>query len=228
MPGAIVGSHPTAPGAPPAPDIGAMLAGANLKSMLMGGGGGGAAAAAPAAPAVKGAVSLADLEQRMSGAAVSAPAAPGPDDPAAFWTMLAGGAPAAAKHQARKAVTPKAPKAPKAAAGAKAVPRPKGAAPAAPPVSLEQLEAAAGVTRTVVPTQATSEKQRAPPAPAPISLEELESLTASFAAPGGLESNEDPLAFWAELQKQHRAEADRITGTGAAEKKNRRARGKKE
>ena len=30
------------------------------------------------------------------------------------------------------------------------------------------------------------------------------------------------------LQKQHRAEADRITGTGAAEKKNRRARGKKE
>ena len=224
MPGAIVGSHPTAPGAPPAPDIGAMLAGANLKSMLMGGGGGGAAAAAPAAPAVKGAVSLADLEQRMSGAAVSAPAAPGPDDPAAFWTMLAGGAPAAAKHQAPQ-VTPKAPKAPKAAAGAKAVPRPKGAAPAAPPVSLEQLEAAAGVTRTVVPTQATSEKQRAPPAPAPISLEELESLTAS-SAPSG--SNEDPLAFWAELQKQHRAEADRITGTGAAEKKNRRARGKKE
>jgi hypothetical protein len=93
-------------------------------------------------------------------------------------------------------------------------------------VSLEQLEAAAGVTRTVVPTQATSEKQRAPPpAPAPISLEELESLTAS-SAPSG--SNEDPLAFWAELQKQHRAEADRITGTGAAEKKNRRARGKKE
>jgi hypothetical protein len=92
-------------------------------------------------------------------------------------------------------------------------------------VSLEQLEAAAGVTRTVVPTQATSEKQRAPPALAPISPEELESLTAS-SAPSG--SNEDPLAFWAELQKQHRAEADRITGTGAAEKKNRRARGKKE
>ena len=226
MPGAIVGPPSTAPGAPPAPDISAMLAGASLKSMLMGGGGGAAAAAAPAAPAVQGAVSLADLEQRMSGAAVSAPAAPGPDDPAAFWTMLAGGSPAAPKHPAPQ-VTPKAPKA---AAGAKAVPRPKGAAPAAAaPVSLEQLEAAAGATRPVVSTQATfREKQRDPPpgsSPAPISLEELESLTAS-SAPSA--SDEDPLAFWAELQKQHRAEADRITGTGAAEKKNRRARGKKD
>ena len=54
-------------------------------------------------------------------------------------------------------------------------------------------------------------------------LEELEATTASSAPSGG---DEDPLAFWAELQAQHRAEADRLTGT--VEKKNRRARGKKD
>ena len=96
MPGAIVGS--AVPAAAPAPDLGAMLAGANLKSMLMTGGGDAAGDAGAA-----GAVSLADLEQRMSGAAVStAPAAPGPDDPAAFWTMLAGGAPRGAEVWRRR------------------------------------------------------------------------------------------------------------------------------
>ena len=84
---------------------------------------------------------------------------------------------------------------------------------AAAPVSLDQIEAAAGVTPvTTAPAPATS-----------ISLEELEATTASSAPSGG---DEDPLAFWAELQAQHRAEADRLTGT--VEKKNRRARGKKD
>ena len=48
--------------------------------------------------------------------------------------------------------------------------------------------------------------------------------TVAVVAPSG--GDEDPLAFWAELQAQHRAEADRLTGT--VEKKNRRARGKKD
>ena len=208
MPGAIVGA--AVPAAAPAPDLGAMLAGANLKSMLMTGGGDAAGAAAGAA----GAVSLADLEQRMSGAAVStAPAAPGPDDPAAFWTMLAGGAPAAPKPPAQVTMPPAA--ASKASKASKAVPKPKGGGgpAAAAPVSLDQIEAAAGVTPvTTAPAPATS-----------ISLEELEATTASSAPSGG---DEDPLAFWAELQAQHRAEADRLTGT--VEKKNRRARGKKD
>ena len=53
-------------------------------------------------------VALADLGQRMSGAAVStAPAAPGPDDPAAFWTMLAGGAPAAPRFGGAAAPKPR-------------------------------------------------------------------------------------------------------------------------
>ena len=216
MPGAIVGS--AVPAAAPAPDLGAMLAGANLKSMLMTGGGDAAGDAAGAA----GAVSLADLEQRMSGAAVStAPAAPGPDDPAAFWTMLAGGAPAAPRFGGAAAPKPPAQvtmppaAASKASKASKAVPKPKGGGgpAAAAPVSLDQIEAAAGVTPvTTAPAPATS-----------ISLEELEATTASSAPSGG---DEDPLAFWAELQAQHRAEADRLTGT--VEKKNRRARGKKD
>ena len=216
MPGAIVGS--AVPAAAPAPDLGAMLAGANLKSMLMTGGGDATGDAAGAA----GAVSLADLEQRMSGAAVStAPAAPGPDDPAAFWTMLAGGAPAAPRFGGAAAPKPPAQvtmppaAASKASKASKAVPKPKGGGgpAAAAPVSLDQIEAAAGVTPvTTAPAPATS-----------ISLEELEATTASSAPSGG---DEDPLAFWAELQAQHRAEADRLTGT--VEKKNRRARGKKD
>ena len=224
MPGAIVGA--VAPGAPPAPDLGAMLAGANLKSMLMAGAG----AASGAAGAGAGAgVSLADLERKMASAAVSAaPAAPGPDDPAAFWTMLAGGAPAvphgaqAPKHPAQVTMPPRAPEGPpaKAAKAAKPLPRPKVAAP----VSLDQLEAGAGV-KPLAPTPPPAPADSAPvdPAPAAISLAELEATTASSAPSGG---DEDPLAFWAELQTRHRAEADRLTGT--AEKKNRRARGKKD
>ena len=232
MPGAIVGAP--APGAPPAPDIGAMLAGANLKSMLMAGAGGAAGAGAGAAAGM----SLADLEQRMSGASVSAaPAAPGPDDPAAFWTMLAGGAPAAPrgaqapKHPPQVTMPPRAPeevpaakeKPSKASKASKPVPRPKGGAPglAAAPVSLAQLESASGVPPPVpAPPPAAPTAQAAP-----ISLAELEATTAS-SAPSGGDKEEDPLAFWAELQARHRAEADRLTGT--AEKKNRRARGKKD
>ena len=258
MPGAIVGSVPLAgAGVPAAGDIGAMLASADIKSMLGVGGGsgagaapatsttandadalkgllgiGGATARAPSTPPASGSastMSLEDLERRMAGmpapsggtpkpagkrdqqkssrANGGAPATPpiaappaGPpptaNDPAAFWTMLAGGAPppAPARSPAPAVSMPPTTKpAPK-----KVVPPPSAArtqnaapAPAPAPVSLAELEASVNASVNAVPATVT--------------------VTASATA------NDDPLAFWAELQAQHRSEADAIIGIAPEE-----------
>ena len=209
LPGAIVGSvYPTVKTLEP--DMMSMLAGADLKNML-GVGQPGSGSAKPAAS--NGSVSLADLERGMSGASITKP---GPDDPAAFWTMLAGGAPPAQAAPVPSQVTmPPAPKAMPAPKASKKVPIPKGA-PVPKPMSLAELE---GTQVASVPVPVAAKPLATPS----LSLAELEATTASSAPSGG---DEDPLAFWATLQAQHRAEAEKLTGT--RDKKNRMARGKKE
>ena len=261
LPGAIVGSlAPGAPRAPPAPDLGAMLAGASLKSMLLSAGvrvevGSGARRVDSQPPGTS--VSVDELERGVSDVRVT-PAEP--EDPAAFWTMLAGGSPAPkGPADSRRVVAPAVSKTPskvpvpkpkpesepkpnpelepnpnpkpkpkpkpkpnpkpESKSKPKPKPKPKPAEPvsANASVSLEQLEA-----RYAIPP---SKKQPAPLAAPAISLAELEAVTAA-SAPASDAADEDPLLFWAGLQAQHRAEADRLTGT--VEKKNRRARGTKE
>ena len=276
LPGAIVGSVPgikqhSNDVAAPGPDLASMLAGADLKNLLgVGSNRGGTApkpggrnSGGPAAKTVTGGLSLADLERQMNETSIevtaltapTAPTAPIADDPAAFWTALAGGAPAntaaqpRATAQRRQQVTvPPAPKTkatakakataktedstvPVAKAVTKAVPKPS--QPAAPnPVSLAELEEAQGVPVSssvrvvsvpvpVVPVPVPVPVQSQPPKP--MSLAELERTTASSAS--STKQDEDPLAFWATLQAQHRLEAEKLTGTAVT--KNAGARGGK-
>jgi hypothetical protein len=262
LPGAIVGSVPAVKQhsnavAAPGPDLASMLAGADLKNLLgVGSNRGGTApkpggrnSGGPAAKTVTGGLSLADLERQMNETSIevtaltapTAPTAPIADDPAAFWTALAGGSPAntaaqpRATAQRRQQVTvPPAPKTKataKAKAGTKAVPKPS--QPAAPnPVSLAELEEAQGVPVSssvrvvsvpvpVVPVPVPVPVQSQPPKP--MSLAELERTTASSAS--STKQDEDPLAFWATLQAQHRLEAEKLTGTAVT--KNAGARGGK-
>jgi 5'-3' exoribonuclease 1 len=256
LPGAIVGSvvasnkpaAAAAAAAAAAPDLGSMLAGAQLKSILGVGrgaeardesqsrGGGGTRANGAA-------LSLEDLERRFADSTsvapspkprgganapatppIKGPAPPGPppgaDDPAAFWTALAGGRPGrrrAPKPTAADRPTP---------AKVTMPPRARTEARDAP-TSLADLEA------KIKPAAGAA-------APAGggggVTLADLEArVRAPVEASAG---SDDPLAFWAELQARHKSELDAIVGfapdgngpgpgPGPGEKKKSRSRGGK-
>ena len=255
LPGAIVGSvvssnKPAAAAAAAAPDLGSMLAGAQLKSILgvgrgaeardesqsRGGGGTRANGAAEVNSANAAALSLEDLERRFADSTsvapspkprgganapatppIKGPAPPGPppgaDDPAAFWTALAGGG--APKPTNADRPTP---------AKVTMPPRARTEARDAP-TSLADLEA------KIKPAAGAA-------APAGggggITLADLEArVRAPVEASAG---SDDPLAFWAELQARHKSELDAIVGfapdgngpgPGPGEKKKSRSRGGK-
>ena len=237
MPGAIVGSVPlTGVGVPGVGVPGAANDADALKGLL---GIGGAAASAPAAPPQSVSattMSLEDLERRMAGMSAPSDASPKPagkrdkrkesrangganggapatppiaappakpppseNDPAAFWTALAGGAP----------------------------PPP----PARSPAPAVSMPPAVKKTQKVVPPPNAK-----PSTSAPMTLAELEAATnvvpaTTATATATATANDDPLAFWAELQAQHRSEADAIIGISPEEtgggKKSQKRRGAK-
>ena len=234
--GAVPAPKPGAPGSPGSPaDLMAMLTGANNKAatsdimnMLGVGGGGGGATAAPApksAPAPPPPAPGAAL-MSMLGIGGGAPApAPPAAKPAALSleqieaAAMAGGGGGGAKPAKVSAKQPPAPKR-AAAAGVAPAPAPAPAPPGAnDPAAFWNMLSGGGVPAVAMPPMPTappkavvaSAAAAAPPPPpmpaATASLSDIE-VPATAAATAG----DDPLAFWKELQSQHKAEAERLTG----------------